>query len=64
MKIDMLTAMPHRSVIQLITDVIYFLGHVELSSHQGDCLDLVISKPDRERQKLIREQNILKQVIC
>lgn len=51
-----------RSVIQLITDVIYFLGHLELSNHQGDCLDLVIGKPDRERQKLIREQNILKQV--
>ncbi|KAH9519577.1 Inositol 1,4,5-trisphosphate receptor type 1 [Bulinus truncatus] len=49
------------SVIQLITDVIYFLGHLELSNPTGDCLDLVITKPDRERQKLIREQNILKQ---
>ena len=49
-------------MIQLITGVIYFLGHVENDNHQGDCLDLVISKPDRERQKLIREQNILKQV--
>ncbi|XP_059161303.1 inositol 1,4,5-trisphosphate receptor type 1-like isoform X4 [Physella acuta] len=50
------------SVIQLITDVIYFLGHLELSNQTGDCLDLIISKPDRERQKLIREQNILKQI--
>ncbi|NP_001191618.1 inositol trisphosphate receptor [Aplysia californica] len=57
-----ITQNQRRSVIQLITDVIYFLGHLELSNHQGDCLDLVISKPDRERQKLIREQNILKQI--
>ncbi|BFZ08220.1 hypothetical protein BsWGS_11262 [Bradybaena similaris] len=57
-----ITQNQRRSVIQLITDVIYFLGHLELSNHQGDCLDLVIGKPDRERQKLIREQNILKQI--
>ncbi|GFO15669.1 inositol 1,4,5-trisphosphate receptor type 1, partial [Plakobranchus ocellatus] len=57
-----ITQNQRRSVIQLITDVIYFLGHQELSGHTGDPLDLVIPKPDRERQKLIREQDILKQI--
>lgn len=49
-----------RQVISLLTDLVYFLA-----SHEGngsDPFDVQILKPNRERQKLVREQNILKQV--
>ncbi len=50
-----------RFVTQLLTDVIYFVSSQE-NTGSGDPLDISVSKPDRERQKLLREQNILKQV--
>ena len=41
--------------------MIYFVA--DQQNHTGgDPLDVSVSKPDRERQKLLREQNILKQV--
>ena len=47
-------------VTQLLTDLIFF---VAIEDNTGnDPLDISVSKPDRERQKLLREQNILKQV--
>ena len=49
-----------RFVTQLLTDVIMFVA--EQDNTGIDPLDVIITKPDRERQKLLREQNILKQV--
>ncbi len=44
----------------LLTDIVYFLVCQE--NNGSDPFDVQILKPNRERQKLIREQNILKQV--
>ena len=49
-----------RFVTQLLADVTYFVADQENSG--GDPLEVSVTKPDRERQKLLREQNILKQV--
>lgn len=51
-----------RTVTQLLSDLLYFLANQENTG--ADPLELEVSKPDRERQKLLREQNILKQVSC
>ncbi|EDV24936.1 uncharacterized protein TRIADDRAFT_56365 [Trichoplax adhaerens] len=48
-----------RFVTQLLTDVVYFIVDME---PVGDALSVTTNKPDRERQKLTREQNILEQV--
>jgi len=48
-------------VILLLTDIVYFLACQE--NNGSDPFDVQILKANRERQKLIREQNILKQVI-
>jgi hypothetical protein len=50
-----------RQVILLLTDIVYFLACQE--NNGSDPFDVQILKANRERQKLIREQNILKQVI-
>ncbi|CAF1588756.1 unnamed protein product, partial [Adineta steineri] len=47
-------------VILLLTDIVCFLACQE--SNGSDPFDVQILKPNRERQKLIREQNILKQL--
>lgn len=47
-------------MILLLTDIVYFLAGQE--NNCRDPFDIQILKPNRERQKLIREQNILKQV--
>ena len=49
-----------RFAIKLLEDVVFFVADV-LNSGQL-VLHVVMSKPNRERQKLMREQNILKQV--
>ena len=43
----------------LLTDLIFFVAEYETG---GDPLEIQLSKPNRERQKLMREQNILQQV--
>ena len=50
----------YRFVTQLLTDVIYFVACEENTG--GDPLEVKGTAIDRERQKLLREQNILKQV--
>ena len=47
-------------MILLLTDIVCFLACQE--NNGSDPFDVQILKPNRERQKLIREQNILKQV--
>lgn len=49
-----------RFVTQLLTDIIYFVA--EQDNTGAEPLEVVANNPDRERQKLLREQNILKQV--
>ena len=50
-----------RQVTQLCGDVICFVA-LEMNTGQDPFEVKMSSKPDRERQKLLREQNILKQV--
>lgn len=49
-----------RFAIKLLEDVVFFVADV-INSGQP-VLDVVMTKANRERQKLMREQNILKQV--
>ncbi|MEQ2173611.1 Inositol 1,4,5-trisphosphate receptor type 3, partial [Goodea atripinnis] len=49
-----------RFAIKLLEDVVFFVADVTNSGQP--VLDVTMSKPNRERQKLMREQNILKQV--
>ncbi len=37
---------------------------VDIPNNGQDVLEIMVNKPNRERQKLMREQNILKQVGC
>ncbi|XP_072305545.1 inositol 1,4,5-trisphosphate-gated calcium channel ITPR3 [Eucyclogobius newberryi] len=49
-----------RFAVKLLEDLVFFVADV-LNSGQP-VLDVMMTKPNRERQKLMREQNILKQV--
>ena len=49
-----------RSLGALLTDLIYFVAEYE--GNAGDPLEIQLSKPNRERQKLLREQYILKEI--
>lgn len=49
-----------RFVIQLLEDLVFFVSDVP--NNGQNVLDIMVTKPNRERQKLMREQNILKQV--
>ncbi|KFO23129.1 Inositol 1,4,5-trisphosphate receptor type 3 [Fukomys damarensis] len=47
-------------VIQLLEDLVFFVSDVP--NNGQNVLDIMVAKPNRERQKLMREQNILKQI--
>lgn len=47
--------------IQLLTECIYFV--TSLRNHVGDPIKIVDFKPSRDRQKLLREQGVLDQVV-
>lgn len=49
-----------RFVTKLLEDLVFFV--VDIPNSGQDVLDIMVNKPSRERQKLMREQNILKQV--
>uniref|UniRef100_A0A674EVK4 Inositol 1,4,5-trisphosphate receptor n=1 Tax=Salmo trutta TaxID=8032 RepID=A0A674EVK4_SALTR len=49
-----------RFVTKLLEDLIFFV--CEVPNNGQDVLSVVISNPNRERQKLMREQNILAQI--
>ncbi|XP_060036772.1 inositol 1,4,5-trisphosphate receptor type 1 [Erinaceus europaeus] len=55
-----ITQNERRSVTKLLEDLVYFVTGGTNSGQ--DVLEVVLSKPNRERQKLMREQNILKQI--
>lgn len=54
----------YRIVTKLLIDIVYFLANQEYTG--GDPFEQGLTDPDkdrqRERQKLLREQNVLKQV--
>lgn len=54
-----------RSVTQLLKEIIFFVGDDQYNGggKHGDPLEMEFTINDRERQKLLREQNILKQVL-
>uniref|UniRef100_A0A8C2LCG3 Inositol 1,4,5-trisphosphate receptor n=1 Tax=Cricetulus griseus TaxID=10029 RepID=A0A8C2LCG3_CRIGR len=49
-----------RFVIQLLEDLVFFVSDVP--NNGQNVLDIMVTKPNRERQKLMREQSILKQI--
>lgn len=49
-----------RFVTQLLMDLVYFV--TEHDSSGEDILNILVETPNRDRQKLMREQNILKEV--
>ncbi|KAG8546467.1 hypothetical protein GDO81_018852 [Engystomops pustulosus] len=49
-----------RAVTKLLEELVYFVT-AGVNSGQ-DVLEVLVNKPNRERQKLMREQNILKQI--
>eukprot|EP00062_Callorhinchus_milii_P022695 gi/632980746/ref/XP_007907206.1/ PREDICTED: inositol 1,4,5-trisphosphate receptor type 2 isoform X2 [Callorhinchus milii] len=55
-----ITQNERRFVTKLLEDLVFFVADVPNSGQE--VLDVVIAKPNRERQKLMREQNILKQI--
>uniref|UniRef100_A0A6I8N225 Inositol 1,4,5-trisphosphate receptor n=1 Tax=Ornithorhynchus anatinus TaxID=9258 RepID=A0A6I8N225_ORNAN len=55
-----ITQNERRFITKLLEDLIFFVSDVP--NNGQEVLDVVISKPNRERQKLMREQNILAQV--
>ncbi|KAJ8301691.1 hypothetical protein KUTeg_020678 [Tegillarca granosa] len=59
-----ITQNERRLVTQLLSDLIYFVAMVESQNTGTDPLRIELAKPKdcRDRQKLLREQNILKQV--
>lgn len=46
---------------KVLADTIYFVA--DTPDKGGDCLEVVAENLNREKQKLMREQNVLKQVI-
>uniref|UniRef100_A0A8C5JV77 Inositol 1,4,5-trisphosphate receptor n=1 Tax=Jaculus jaculus TaxID=51337 RepID=A0A8C5JV77_JACJA len=55
-----ITQNERRFVTKLLEELIFFVADVP--NNGQEVLDVVITKPNRERQKLMREQNILAQV--
>lgn len=57
---SLLCVLTLRAVTKLLEDLVYFV--VDIPNSAQDVLEITVNKPNRERQKLMREQNILKQV--
>ncbi|XP_065669152.1 inositol 1,4,5-trisphosphate-gated calcium channel ITPR1 isoform X5 [Hydra vulgaris] len=57
-----ISQLDRRALTQLLTDMNLFMLSMDISSTKQDVLQLTCPNPDRERQKLIREQNILKKI--
>ncbi|XP_039626668.1 inositol 1,4,5-trisphosphate receptor type 1 [Polypterus senegalus] len=55
-----ITQNERRFVTKLLEDLVFFV--VDIPNNGQDVLEVMVNKPNRERQKLMREQNILKQI--
>uniref|UniRef100_A0A8D2LXS0 Inositol 1,4,5-trisphosphate receptor n=1 Tax=Varanus komodoensis TaxID=61221 RepID=A0A8D2LXS0_VARKO len=60
LEIGSVTQNERRFVTKLLEDLIFFVADVH--NNGQEVLDVVVIKPNRERQKLMREQNILAQI--
>ena len=55
----MISQNERRILIALLREIIYFLCNKENDHKKQDPLQLMVKEPNRERQKLLREQNVL-----
>lgn len=57
-----ITPNERRVISRLLQDIIYFIANREKDPKKTDPLKLIVKEPNRERQKLIREQDLLCQI--